>query len=390
MINTYQEGDEKFPTLFGFKTDNKAAANGLNTIYGIVMIVAIAFAYHALSLILVDWNAFLVFLAAIAVVGLPYCIKIIMYGRKSFTLNIAILCIAISMLPTIFDFIGFYSETSVRQSLVNTKFEVLEKLNYFDKEARSAINNNIIKLDKEHNAALTKVEQDFNAQQSNLEKEVVNAEQTYIDETQGVSGRTTSGKIGIGPKAKELEAEVRKTEAVATLKKKELESNKQREIERLNKDYETKLASYQKGLEAIDTLVSSENNKGLIFEVNKAKTYDELADTVVKLNTAVNTVSSKLDVEPEYVKFSTENVIQLAFGALTRFEITAIICFALALLLEIVDTIIVYMVRGKKNKEKIHSDIKETIEQEPLIVNPIDNSENYKHIEIPKKIINVR
>ena len=379
MINQHQEGDEKFPTLFGFKTDNKTAANGLNTIYGIVMFVAMAFAYHALSLILVDWNAFLVFLASVAVVGLPYCIKIIMYGRKSFTLNIAILCIAISMLPTIFDFIGFYSETSIRQSLVNTKFEVLEKLNYFDKEARSAINNNIIQLDKEHNAALTKVEQDFNAQQSNLAKEVVNAEQTYIDETQGVSGRTTSGKIGIGPKAKELEAEVRKIEAVVTLKKKELESNKQREIERLNKNYKTKLASYQKGIEAIDTLVSSENNKGLIFEVNKAKTYDELADTVVKLNTAVNTVSSKLDVEPEYVKFSTENVIQLAFGALTRFEITAIICFALALLLEIVDTIIVYMVHGIKNKK----DIEELDEEKN------DDIQNIV-MEKTKKVVNVR
>ena len=377
MINQHQEGDEKFPTLFGFKTDNKTAANGLNTIYGIVMIVAMAFAYHALSLILVEWNAFLIFLAAIAVVGLPYCIKIIMYGRKSFTLNIAILCIAISLLPTIFDFIGFYSETSIRQSLVNTKFEVLEKLNYFDKEARSAINSNIIKLDKEHNAALTKVEQDFNAQQSNLTKEVVDAEQTYIDETQGVSGRTTSGKIGVGPKAKELEAEVRKTEAVVTLKKKELESNKQREIERLNKDYETKLASYQKGIEAIDALVSSENNKGLIFEVNKAKTYDELADTVVKLNTAVNTVSSKLDVEPEYVKFSTENVIQLAFGALTRFEITAIICFALALLLEIVDTIIVYMVRGIKNKKEEEIENQDS-ELEKVIVDKM------------KKVVNVR
>ncbi len=377
MINQHQEGEEKFPTLFGFKTDNKVAANGLNTIYCIVMVVAMAFAYHALALILVQWNGFLIFLAALAVVGLPYCIKIIMYGRRVFDLKIAILCIAISLLPTIFDFIGFYSETSIRQSLVNTKFEVLEKLNYFDKEARAAINKNILNLDQEHNATLTKVEQDFNAEQSNLAKEVVDAEQTYIDETQGVSGRITSGKIGIGPKAKELESEVRKTEAAVTLKKKELESNKQREIERLNKDYETKLASYKKGIEAIDTLVSSENNKGLIFEVNKAKTYDELADTVVKLNTAVNTVSSKLDVEPEYVKFSTENVIQLAFGALTRFEITAIICFALALLLEIVDTIIVYMIRGTKKRE-------EKEEKKDNVIPPnisIDNN---------KKIVNVR
>ena len=379
MINSVQEGDEKFPTLFGFKTDNKTAANGLNTIYGIVMIVAMAFAYHALSLILVDWNAFLVFLAAISVVGLPYCIKIIMYGRKSFTLNMAILCIAISMLPTIFDFIGFYSETSIRQSLVNTKFEVLEKLNYFDKEARTAINNNIIKLDKEHNAALTKTDQDFNSQISSLSKEVVNAEQTYIDETQGVSGRITSGKVGIGPKAKELESEVRKTEAVVDLKRKELNANKEREVERLNKDYETKLASYQKGIELIDGLVSPENNKGLIFEVNKAKTYDELADTVIKLNSAVNMVSSKLDVEPEYVKFSTENVIQLSFGALTRFEITAVICFALALLLEIVDTIIVYMVRGIKNKKQVDEKKIENILETPTV-----------NIENTKRIINVR
>lgn len=379
MTNSFQEGDEKFPTLFGFKTDNKTAANGLNTIYGIVMIVAMAFAYHALSLILVEWNAFLVFLAAISVVGLPYCIKIIMYGRKSFTLNMAILCIAISMLPTIFDFIGFYSETSIRQSLVNTKFEVLEKLNYFDKEARAAINDNIIKLDKEHNAVLTKTDQDFNAQIANLSKEIVDAEQIYIDETQGVSGRITTGKVGIGPKAKELESEVRKTEAAVALKRKELDANKQREIERLNKDYETKLASYQKGLELIDGLVSPDNNKGLIFEVNKAKTYDELADTVVRLNSAVNMVSSKLNVEPQYVKFSTENVIQLSFGALTRFEITAVICFALALLLEIVDTIIVYMVRGIKNKKD-----KE--------LEPIENKTETPHINLDntKKIVNVR
>lgn len=375
-----QDGLEKYPTLFGFKTDNKTAANGLNTIYGIVMIVAMAFAYHALSLILVEWNAFLTFLAAISVVGLPYCIKIIMYGRKSFTKNMAILCIAISMLPTIFDFIGFYSETSIRQSLVNTKFEVLEKLNYFDKEARASINDNIIKLNKEHNSELTKTDQNFNAQISNLSKEVVDAEQIYIDETQGVSGRTTTGKVGVGPKAKELEAEVRKTEATVSLKRKELEANKQREIERLNKDYETKLASYEKGLELIDGLVSPDNNKGLIFEVNKAKTYDELADTVVKLNSAVNMVSSKLDVEPEYVKFSTENVIQLSFGALTRFEITAVICFALALLLEIVDTIIVYMVRGIKNK-KDKQEEKKSEDKVVIAQAPADNT---------KKILNVR
>jgi hypothetical protein len=373
----HQEGTEKFPTLFGFKTDNKIAANGLNTIYGIVMVVAMAFAYHALSLILVEWNSFLVFLAAIAVVGLPYCIKIIMYGRKLFTLNMAILCIAISLLPTIFDFIGFYSETSIRQSLVNTKFEVLEKLNYFDKEARKAINENIIELDKDYNVKLVQTEKDFNSKKSSLSQEVVDAQQTFIDETQGVSGRSTSGRIGIGPKSKELESEVRKAEARTELERKELEDNKQKEIDRLTKDYETRYKSYQEGIDAINELVSSKDNKGLIFEVNRAKTFDELADTVVRLNTSVNMVSSKLGVEPEYVKFSTENVIQLSFGALTRFEITAVICFCLALLLEIVDTIIVYMVRGVKSKEK------EKIEEENAEVPQVT-------IDNTKKIVSVR
>jgi len=361
MINTHQEGDEKYPTLFGFKTDNKFAANALNTVYGIVMIVALAFAYHALSLILVDWNAGLTFLAALSVVGLPYCIKIIMYGRKEFYRNMALLCIAISMLPTIFDFIGFYSETSIRQSLINTKFEVLETVNYFDKEAREKLNKNIIELDKEFNASLADLEKQNNQKLSDLTKQIIDAEQTYIDETEGVSGRITSGKVGIGPKAKELESELRKTEANVELAKKQLESDKQRELEKLQKDYDTRLKSYQEGIEAINSLVSPDEKEGLVFQVNRAKTFDELADVLVELNTGVNTVSSKLGVEPKYVRFSTENVIQLSFGALFRGEITALICFALALLLEIVDTIIVYIVRGsKKRNEKIQKDEEST------------------------------
>lgn len=350
IINHDQYGEESHPTLFGFKTENKFAANMLNTVYGIVMIVALAFAYHALSLILVDWNAGLTFLAALAVVGLPYCIKIILYGRKEFYRNMALLCVAISMLPTIFDFIGFYSETSIRQSLVNTKFEVLETVNYFDKEAREKLNKNIIILESEYNASLTELEKQFNQKQSDLAQKVVDAEQTYIDETQGVSGHITTGKVGVGPKAKELESELRKTEAATALTKKQIESDKQREIDRIKKDYETKLKSYQDGINAINSLVSSDGKEGLVFQVNRAKTFDELADVLVELNTGVNTVSSKLGVEPKYVKFSTENVIQLSFGALLRGEITALICFALALLLEVVDTVIVYMVRGAKRR----------------------------------------
>lgn len=399
IINQDQHGEESYPTLFGFKTENKFAANMLNTVYGIVMIVALAFAYHALSLILVDWNAGLTFLAALAVVGLPYCIKIILYGRKEFYRNMALLCIAISMLPTIFDFIGFYSETSIRQSLVNTKFEVLETVNYFDKEAREKLNKNIIELDKEFNASITDLEKEKNQKLSDLTKQVVDAEQTYIDETEGVSGRITTGKVGVGPKAKELESELRKTEAGVELSKKQLESDKQRELEKIQKDYQTRLKSYQEGIEAINSLVSSEDKEGLVFQVNRAKTFDELADVLVELNTGINTVSSKLGVEPKYVKFSTENVIQLSFGALFRGEITALICFALALLLEVVDTVIVYMVRGAKRKpeqkvkEEKSNPIRETIhynwenkaEEQKIIANLKEEKIDPEHIHLYHK-----
>ncbi len=382
MINTHQDGEEKFPTLFGFKTDNKFAANALNTVYGIVMIVSTAFAYYALSLILVGWPLIIVFLAALAVVGLPYCIKIILYGRKEFTLKMAYLCIAISILPTIFDFIGFYAKTSVRQSLVETKFEVLEKINYFDKEARESITKNIIQLDQNFNAQLVDIDKKFNSQKAELNKQVLDAEQTFIDETQGVQGRTTSGRMGVGPRAKELEAEWRRKQAETELAVETLDSNKKREIERITKDYETEKASLQEGINIIDDLTKTGKDSGIVIEVTKAQTFDELAETLIRLNSSMNIISSKLKLNPEYIKFSTENIIQLSFGALMRWEITAVICFALAILLEIVDTIIVYMIRGTKRKDN---------EKE----NRIDISEDGSiHIDVNtnqnKKIVNVR
>lgn len=76
LIDPKQEDDSLYPTLFGFPTKNGFASKSLNFIYVVVMIVATAFAFHALNLILPDWNTGLIFLAALSVVGLPYCIKI--------------------------------------------------------------------------------------------------------------------------------------------------------------------------------------------------------------------------------------------------------------------------------------------------------------------------
>jgi hypothetical protein len=289
----------------------------------------------------------------------------------------AYLCIAISILPTIFDFIGFYAKTSVRQSLVETKFEVLEKINYFDKEARDSITKNILQLDQNFNAKLVETDQKFNEQKAELNKKVLDAEQTYLDETQGVQGRSTSGRMGVGPKAKELEADWRRKQAETVLSIETLDSNKKREIDRINKDYETEKSSLQQGITVIDELTKTGKDSGIVIEVTKAQTFDELAETLIRLNSSINIISSKLKLEPEYIKFSTENIIQLSFGALMRWEITAVICFALAVLLEIVDTIIVYMVRGNKK----HEEKEEVLSQNAPPKISLDNN---------KKIVNVR
>jgi hypothetical protein len=188
--------------------------------------------------------------------------------------------------------------------------------------------------------------------------------------------------MGVGPKAKELEADWRRKQAETVLSIETLDSNKKRETDRINKDYETEKSSLQQGITIIDELTKTGKDSGIVVEVTKAQTFDELAETLIRLNSSINIISSKLKLEPEYIKFSTENIIQLSFGALMRWEITAVICFALAVLLEIVDTIIVYMIRGVKRKD----DNKE---------NHIDiNEDGSIHIDVNtnkhKKIVNVR
>jgi hypothetical protein len=349
LIENKSEEDDTYPTLFGFTTKNGFASKSLNFVYIIIMVVAVAFAYHALSLILTGWSSGLIFLASLAVVGLPYCVKIVMYGKEVFEYKMAVLCILISLLPTIFDFVGFYSETSIKQSLSTKKFEVLEIVNYFDKEARKSITKKIENNEREYNNLITKNQQDFNSKTRELNDKVNKSKQVYIDETEGVKGKITSGNAGVGPKAKELEADMRKITADVELDKKTLTENNNKDIEKIKKDYEIKEESLKKGIEAINGLLGED---GLVFKVNKAENFIQLADVSVKLNSAINVVSSKLDVEPKYIKFESENVIQLSFGALLRGDITAMICFLLAVLLEIVDTIIVYMVRGVKPEKK--------------------------------------
>ena len=350
-----------YPTIFGFSTKNKVASQLLNYVYGVVMVVAMAFAFHALSIILSDWNKIFVFLASLAVVGLPYCIKIVLFGNERFELKHAYLCFAISVLPAIFDFIGFYSETSIKQTLTQTKFEIVEKISYFNTEAREKLESEKIELAKKRDKEIAELDREFNQQTSNLENDLASVKQTYIDETEGVKSQSTTGKPGSGPRAKEYQAEIRKTQNKNDLELKKLAREKTIEEERIRKQYEGLIQQCDLGLKEIDTLVSSDAKaKGLLFQVNNVQNFNDLSKIIISVNNSISNISSKMGLEPKFVSYTTDDVIKLSFGALMRGEITALICFLLAFLLEMVDIIIVYMIRGSKKKDEPEQEEKKT------------------------------
>ena len=347
-------GTNSYPTLLGFSTKNKVASNLLNYVYGIVMVVAVAFAYHALSLILADWNKLFVFLASLSVVGLPYCIKIIMFGRETFELKHALLCLGISVSPAIFDFVGFYSETSIKQQLVQTKFDIVEKINYFNTQAREKLLEDKDKLATQEAAEVARVNSTFSGQSSELERKLLDMKQTAIDEKTGVRSDTTTGKAGQGPRAKELDAEIRRTQASNDLEQRNIQEQANQAVALVQAEFAQKKSNIDDAISEIDALVSADNKtKGLLFQVNNANNFNELSKLTIIVNNAVSNIGAKTGIEPTFVSYRTDDVIQLSFGALFRGEVTALVCFLLAFLLEMVDTIIVYMVRGVRRIEPV-------------------------------------
>ena len=388
------ESNHLYPTLFGFSTRNKIASNLLNYVYGVVMVVATAFAFHALGLILSEWNKALVFLASLAVVGLPYCIKIVLFGNERFEPKHAYLCLAISVLPAIFDFVGFYSETSVKQSLVKTKFEVVEKINYFNTEAREVLQQKKSELNAELAHKIKEINDGASEQKTELTRTLTTAQQTAIDEKEGVRKDNTTGKPGAGPRAKEFDAEIRRISAGNEIEVKRIEDKAKNEIKALEAEYKVKFSAIDEGISEINNLISSDNkNKGLLFQLNNTDNYNDLSKICIIVNNSISNISSKLGVEPKFVSYETDDVIKLSFGALFRGEITALICFLLAILLEMVDTIIVFFIRDRKPEEKqeeeqkskifykVYDKVQDTVKQ----ITQKSNKEDVKPIEIAKK-----
>jgi hypothetical protein len=329
----------QYHTIFGFTTNNNIAATAIDIVYWFIIFVAYCFAFHALNVILINWNWILIALASFAVVGLPYCVKIILFGRKEFPFKAAVLSLFLSLLPTIFDFAGLYSETGVQDSLKSSKVQITDTLSYFEAESKKAVQQQQLEINNEGRERKAEVEKAVLTKSTTLKQQVEDANQEVIDERQGVKG-----KAGDGPKTKELQAQVRKLQAQSDI---ELQSSKA-ELKKQNDVIDQEVAEKLQALEKSNKLLGDKiiTCKKAINETTKFK---ELEISVIEANSLISSIASTLSTKFTPIKIlGTDNIIKVSFTALTSADITALVCFLLAFLMEIGDIIIVYTMRYEK------------------------------------------
>jgi hypothetical protein len=337
---------ESYHTIFGFDTTSKVAAKAIDIVYWFIIFVAYCFAFHALDTILVSWNWFLVGLASLAIVGLPYCVKIILFGRKIFPLKAALLCVFLSILPTIFDFAGFYSETGLQDSLKTSKIEIVETMSYFEAESKKAAKQQIIEANENERKQISELESQFGETLLEKQKELENARQEIIDEKTGVRSGTTSGKIGEGPRTRELEANVRRAQAQVDLEQKNLKDSIERLSTNIKSDTKQKITAINQSTALLDQKIVEAKK-----EVNDAKSFENLEIAVINANSLISSIASNLNTEFKPVEIQgSSNILRLSFSALFAFEITALVCMLLAILMEIGDIVIVYVIRHEKQR----------------------------------------
>ena len=329
----------EYLTIFGFPTFSKIAAISIDIVYWFIIFVAYCFAFHALNNILVTWNWFLVGLASLAVVGLPYCVKIILFGRKEFPLKAALLCLFLSLLPTIFDFTGFYSETGLQDSLQRSKVQISETISSFEIQSKKSAQEQEIEIQNTGRDKKTTAEQTLLQASSDLQKQVEDANQAVLDEKEGVRG-----KAGDGPKAKELQAQVRKLKAQTDIDAQRSKAELKRQNDVIDQETNEKLlALKQSNVLLGDKLINIKK------EVNNAGNFKELELSVINANSLLSSIASNLNVSYIPVKIiGSDNIIKVSFGSLTAGDITALICFLLAFLMEIGDIIITFVMRYEK------------------------------------------
>jgi hypothetical protein len=329
----------QYHTIFGFNTNNQIAAATIDVVYWFIIFVAYCFAFHALNVILISWHWFLIALASFAVVGLPYCVKIILFGRKEFPLKAAILCLFLSLLPTIFDFAGLYSETGVQDSLKNSKVQIAEKLSYFEAESKKAVQVQELEINNQARDKKIETEKILSSKVIETKQKVEDANQEVIDERSGVKG-----KAGEGPRSKELQSQARRLEAQSAI---ELQGSKT-EIKKQNDNIDQQTAEQLQSLENSNKLLG---DRITICKknINETVSFKELETSVIDANSLISSIASTLNTKFVPVKIiGTDNIIKVSFTALTNADITALVCFLLAFLLEISDIIIVFTIRYEK------------------------------------------
>ena len=339
---------ESFHTIFGFDTTSRVAAQAIDIIYWFIMFVAYCFAFHALDVILVSWNWLLVGLASLAVVGLPYCVKIILFGRKTFPLKAALLCGFLSILPTVFDFAGLYSETGLQDSLNKSKTEIVQTLTTFEAQSRRAAQQQILNIQNNERTKITELEEQLSQTLLTKQKELEDARQEIIDEKTGVQSNSTSGRPGTGPRSRELEATVRRLEAQVNLEQKNLKENVQRASVNIQQETKQQVEAVNGSIQLLDTRIVE--TKQVISQTHQ---FHELELAVIDANSLLSSVASSLNAEFNPAEMSgSSNILNLSFGALFAFEITALVCMLLAVLLEIGDIVIVYVMRYERSSPK--------------------------------------
>jgi hypothetical protein len=339
---------ERYHTIFGFDTTSKFAAGAIDIIYWFIIFVAYCFAFHALDVILVSWNWLLVGLASLAVVGLPYCVKIILFGRKEFPLKAALLCGFLSILPTIFDFAGFYSETGLQDSLKTSKIEIIDSLSYFEAESKKAAQRDILEITESERSQIALLETQLGETILQKQKDLESARQLIVDEKTGVRTNSTSGKPGEGPRTRELEADVRKLQAQVDLEKANLQDTLARSTADVQKQTKDKIDNINKSTALLDTKIVEAKKS-----INDAKSFETLEVSVIEANSLISSIASNLAIDYKSVEITgSSNILRLSFEALFALEITAVVCLLLAVLMEIGDIVIVYVIRNEKKKPK--------------------------------------
>lgn len=329
----------QYHTIFGFNTNNKIAAAVIDIVYWFIIFVAYCFAFHALNVILITWHWFLIALASFAVVGLPYCVKIILFGRKEFPVKAAVLSLFLSLLPTIFDFAGLYSETGVQDSLKSSKVQIADTLSYFEAASKKSVQVQQIEISNEGRDKKAAIEKNLLSKTTELKQQIENANQEVIDERQGVKS-----KVGDGPKSKELQSQVRKLQAQTDI---QLQSSK---IE-LKKQSDTIDQEVVEKLQALETSNKLLGDKIVVCKksIEETANFKELEFAVIDANSLISSIASTLNTKFTPVKIiGTDNIIKVSFNALLSWDVTALVCFLLAFLMEIGDIIIVFTMRYEK------------------------------------------